>query len=65
MQNIFSANLGTLELPWDSCHDIYSVCSSDSDANGTEPTTVWCVGVCANEHHPRVGIVLQDDLFVK
>lgn len=55
--------LGTLELPWDSCHDVYSICSSNPDANGTQPTAVGCVGVCANQHHSWVGIVLQDDLF--
>lgn len=63
INTLFSADLGTLELPGDSCHDIYSICSSNTDADGTKPTTIRCVGVCANEHHSRVGIVLQDDLF--
>lgn len=58
-----SAHLWTLELPGDSCHDIYGVGSSDSDADGTKTTTVWCVGICADKHDPRVGVVLEDDLF--
>lgn len=60
----YAANLGALELPWDSCHDIYSICSSNADADGTKPATIWCVGICADQHHSWVGVVLQDDLFV-
>lgn len=45
---LYSANLGALELPGNSSHDIYSICSSNPDADGTKATTVWCVGVCAN-----------------
>lgn len=60
----YAANLGALELPWDSCHDIYSICSSNADADGTKPATIWCVGIGADQHHSWVGVVLQDDLFV-
>lgn len=57
------ANLGALEFPRDSCHDIHGVGSSHSDANGAQPTTVGRVGVCADQHRSRVGVVLEDDLF--
>lgn len=60
---LYSTNLGTLELPRNSCHHVDGVGSSDSDADGTKPTTVWCVGVCADEHHSWVGVVLKDDLL--
>lgn len=52
----------TLELPGDSCHDIYSISSSDSDADSTKPTAIRCVGICANQHDSRIGVVLKNDL---
>ena len=55
-------HIGTLELPGDSCHDVHSVRSTHSDADGAEATAIGSVGVCTNQHHSRVRIVLQDDL---
>lgn len=55
-------HLGTLELPGDPCHDVHGVRSSHADADGAQAAAVWRVGVCADEHHAGVGVVLQDDL---
>lgn len=56
------AHFRTLELPGDSGHDVHGICSAHSDADGAEATAVGCVGVRANQHHPGVGVVLQNDL---
>lgn len=61
---ICCTNIWTLELPGNSCHDIYSICSSNANADGTKPTSIWCVRVCADQHHSWVSIVLQDDLLM-
>lgn len=63
-QQWYSTNLWTFQLPGDSCHNIYSICSSNANADGTKAASIWCVGVCANEHHSWVGVVLQDDLWM-
>lgn len=55
-------HFGTLELPGDSSHDIHSVSSTHSDTDATQSAAIGCVGVCTNQHHSRIGIVLQDDL---
>lgn len=52
----------TLELPRDSSHDIYGVSSTHSNTDGTQATAIRSVGVCTNQHHSRIGIILQDDL---
>lgn len=55
-------NFGTFELPGDSSHDIHSVCSTHSYTDAPEATAIGSVGVCTNQHHTRIGIVLQDNL---
>lgn len=55
-------HFGTLELPRDSSHDIHSISSTHSNTDGTQATAIGSVGVCTNQHHSRIGIVLQDDL---
>lgn len=58
-------HIGTLELPGDSSHDIHSVGSTHSDTDGAQATAIRCVGICTNQQHSRIGIVLQDDLLKK
>lgn len=55
-------HIRTLELPRDSSHDINGVSSTHSNTDGTQATTIGSVGVCTNQHHSRIGIILQDDL---
>ena len=57
-----STHIGTLELPGYVSHDVHGVGSSHSNADGPQPPPIGRVGVCANQHDSRVGIVFQDDL---
>lgn len=52
----------TFELPRDSSHDIHGVSSTHSNTDGTQATAIGSVGVCTNQHHSRIGVILQDDL---
>lgn len=55
---VIAAHIGTLELPWDTSHDIHSVSATHSDADGAQAAPIRCVGVCANQQDSWVGIVL-------
>lgn len=55
-------HFGTFELPWDTSHDIYSICSTHSNTDAPQAPTVRCVGVCTNQHYSWVGIILQNNL---
>ncbi len=53
---------GTFEFPRDSSHDIHGISSSNTNTDGTQSPTVRSVGVCTNQHHSRIGVILQNDL---
>lgn len=52
----------TFELPRDSSHDVHSISSTNSYTDATQTTTVRSVGVSADQHHSRIGVVLQNNL---
>lgn len=56
-------NLGGLELPGETGHDVDNVGSSDTNGKHTETTGVGGMGVGTNEKSTGEGVVLEDDLM--
>lgn len=62
LETCTETHIRTFELPGDASHDIDSVSSANSNADGTQTPAVGCVGVCANQHNSWVGVVFQNYL---
>lgn len=56
-------DLGALELPRKTSHDVNGVSTSDTAGNHTETTGVGCVGISADHETTGEGIVFEDDLM--
>ncbi|KAH3661168.1 hypothetical protein OGAPHI_006575 [Ogataea philodendri] len=57
-----SQNLWSLQFPWSSRQCVNSVCSTNSNSNGTQTTGIWSVRVCTEHHQTRNREVLKHDL---
>jgi hypothetical protein len=55
-------DLGALQLPRDTSHDVDGVGTTDTTSDHTETTGVGGVGVGTDHHETRHGVVLKNDL---
>ena len=59
------SHLGGFEFPGQPCHHVHSVSTTHAHGAHAQPTSIGRVGVCANHHASREGIVLKHNLRVQ
>lgn len=58
----FLSYLRAFEFPGNSCHDINCISSTNTNTDPTQATTIGGMGICADKHDARIGVVLKDNL---